>query len=150
MITYTINDPALSAAEFCDLCKGLWSRPIDPVPAGEALRTTTNITARDDVNLIGCARVLTDGGLVSFITEVLVRSEFNQQGVGEELLRLAYKVAPTHVIWPGIQPIGKEMMLLDGWKPAYAAYAKLKPLNDRDSVQSKENESGPESEPASP
>lgn len=127
MIEYTAGDIRLTAEEFCDLCAELWARPIPPEAAENALAHTLNITARDRGRLIGCTRILTDHALIAVIPDILVRSAYSQTGVGEKLLKLAYEVAPTHVVWPGTQPMDDAGMMLDGWKRAYRAYAKRKP-----------------------
>ena len=61
----------------------------------KALSKTLNITAYDDDLLVGCLRILTDGYFFGTITELLVLPDYQKQGIGSELLKLAKENTPT-------------------------------------------------------
>lgn len=69
----------------------------------EALSKTINITAYDQDTLVGCLRILTDGYFFGTITELLVLTRYQRQGIGSHLLALAKKHTPT-LLYFGAQP----------------------------------------------
>ena len=71
--------------------------------AGNALAKTQNITAYDGEKLVGCLRILSDGYFFGTITELLVLPEYQKQGIGSRLLRLARENTPT-MLYFGSQP----------------------------------------------
>lgn len=53
------------------------------------------ITALDGEREVGSARVVGDGGYQFFISDVIVRPEYQGQGIGKEMLRLLTERAMT-------------------------------------------------------
>lgn len=105
-MTYTVDDKTLSAEEFTIFAKTVWPGDYDVERTREALRRTINITVREDGRLIGCLRILTDGYYFGTVTEMLVAPEYQRQGIGSELLRLARENTPTMLYFgarPGVE-----------------------------------------------
>ncbi len=96
-IRYDPDERALAASEFIDLFRAVWNRPLDACQLVQAaLQRTQNITARDDGELIGCLRLVTDGYFIAAVAEVLVRPNVEDKGgVGAHLMELATKWAPN-------------------------------------------------------
>ncbi len=65
-----------------------WRLPDHPdATLQSALATTWNVTARTPTSeLIGLARVLDDGALYASIWDVIVRPEYQRQGIGRALM----------------------------------------------------------------
>lgn len=64
---------------------------------------TLNMTAYDRGMLVGCLCILSNGCYFGTITELLVLSEYQKQGIGSRLLQLARENAPT-ALYFGVQP----------------------------------------------
>ena len=67
------------------------------------LKKTQNITAYDGDRLVGCLRILSDGYFFGTITELLVLPDYQNKGIGSQLLQLAKKNTPT-MLYFGSQP----------------------------------------------
>ncbi len=100
---FTTDDKAMTAEEFLAFANTVWPGDYDIELTRVALRRTTNITARDGGQLVGCLRILTDGYFFGTITELLVAPEYQRRGLGSELLRLARENTPT-MLYFGAQP----------------------------------------------
>lgn len=103
MIEYKVNDQTLDAAVFISFVNRIWQGNYDTAKTQVALSKTMNITAYDDNALVGCLRILTDGYYFGTITELLVLNEYQKQGIGSNLLRLARDNSPT-MLYFGAQP----------------------------------------------
>lgn len=77
-----------SAAEFVDLYTGTGWGALDETVAARALDGSWLVcTARDeDGALVGMGRLLGDGALHAFVTELIVREDLRGRGVGARLL----------------------------------------------------------------
>src|SRR5271157_243905 len=93
-IEYTIDDPRLDAGTFLALVARVWPGDYDPARIARALARTTNITAWDGQDLVGCLRLLTDGYLFATVPEMLAHPVYRRRGIGRELLRRAVALAP--------------------------------------------------------
>ena len=100
---YRVDDRALEAREFLSFVNQIWPGKYDPEKTRTALSKTLNITAYEKETLVGCLRILSDGYFFGTITELLVLSQYQRQGVGSRLLRLARENAPT-MLYFGAQP----------------------------------------------
>lgn len=103
MIEYKVDDKELRAAVFIPFVNKIWSGNYDEKKTDEALAKTLNITAYEEDTLVGCLRILTDGYFFGTITELLVLPEYQQNGIGSELLALAKENTPT-MLYFGAQP----------------------------------------------
>lgn len=118
---YHVDDRALEAEEFLGFASRVWPGDYDVEKTRAALTRTLNITARDGGRLAGCLRILTDGYFFGTITELLVLPEYQGQGVGSALLRLAREHAPT-LLYFGAQPGVEGFYEKNGCKRSLQAY----------------------------
>lgn len=103
MINYRADDQELSASVFIPFANKVWPGNYDMMRTQTALSKTLNMTAYDGEMLVGCLRVLSDGYYFGTITELLVLPEYQKQGIGSTLLRLAKDNTPT-TLYFGAQP----------------------------------------------
>ena len=103
VLTYSIYDKKISAAEFITFANQVWPGDYDPEKTAAALAKTINITARDNGMLVGALRILSDGYFLGTITELLVLPAYQGQGIGSRLLKLAGENTPT-MLYFGSQP----------------------------------------------
>lgn len=100
---YKVNDQELNAAIFTQFVNKIWPGNYDADKTQAALSKTMNITAYENHVLVGCLRILTDGYYFGTITELLVLPEYQKQGIGSNLLKLAKENTPT-MLYFGAQP----------------------------------------------
>lgn len=100
---YKVNDQELNAAIFTPFVNKIWPGNYDTDRTQAALSKTMNITAYENQVLVGCLRILTDGYYFGTITELLVLPEYQKQGTGSKLLKLAKENTPT-MLYFGAQP----------------------------------------------
>lgn len=100
---YKINDNQLDAKMFISFVNKIWDGNYDINKTQNALSKTINITAYDGDILVGCIRILTDGYFFGTITELLVLPEYQKQGIGSKLIKLAKENTPT-MLYFGAQP----------------------------------------------
>lgn len=63
---------------------------LDPDLLVQALRGSTRVvTARYGEDLLGLARVVSDGATIAYLQDVLVRPELQREGVGRQLVQAA-------------------------------------------------------------
>ena len=100
---YRIDDKMLNASVFLTFVNQVWPGDYDIEKTQNALSKTQNITAYDGDRLVGCLRILSDGYFFGTITELLVRPDQQNKGIGSQLLQLAKKNTPT-MLYFGSQP----------------------------------------------
>lgn len=100
---YKIDDKMLKAPEFIEFVNKVWPGNYDMSKSQDALSKTLNITAYDGDRLVGCLRILSDGYFFGTITELLVLPDYQNKGIGSQLLQLAKKNTPT-MLYFGSQP----------------------------------------------
>ena len=100
---YKVDDQELNAHIFISFVNQVWPGSYSEERTQQALSKTLNITAYDGQTLVGCLRILTDGYYFGTITELLVLPEYQRQGIGSQLLRLAKEHTPT-TLYFGSQP----------------------------------------------
>ena len=103
---YKIDDKMLKAPEFIEFVNKVWPGNYDISKSQDALSKTLNITAYDGDRLVGCLRILSDGYFFGTITELLVLPDYQNKGIGSQLLQLAKKNTPTMLYFdsqPGIE-----------------------------------------------
>jgi ribosomal protein S18 acetylase RimI-like enzyme len=121
MIRYNTNDIELDVQEFISFVNKVWQGDYDEDKTEGALGKTINITARDGSKLVGCLRILSDGCYFGTITELLVLPEYQGQGIGSRLLRLAAENTPT-MLYFGAQPGLEEFYEKNGCKKSLQSY----------------------------
>lgn len=78
----------LTPEEYNDLRVAVGWRPITPGQAKRGLENTTFLTvARDDEKIVGMGRVLFDYGYTAYIGDVIVRPEYQGQGIGRRIVK---------------------------------------------------------------
>ncbi len=102
MITYQVEQ-SLSPSEFKELLiKSTLGerRPVADFERIKAMVENANliITARDDQNLVGVARSVTDFVYYTYLSDLAVDSEYQNQGIGKELIRLTKQHTPEAMI----------------------------------------------------
>ena len=100
---YRIDDKMLNASVFLTFVNQVWPGDYDIEETQNALSKTQNITAYDGDRLVGCLRILSDGYFFGTITELLVLPDYQNKGIGSQLLQLAKKNTPT-MLYFGSQP----------------------------------------------
>ena len=124
-ITYVNDDTDLAAEQFLALVDRVWPGNYDDEPTADAIDRTLNVTAWDDNELVGCVRLLTDGYFFGCITEILVDPDYQNRGIGRELMDRIWNLSPTS-IFLGAQPGNEEFFEKLGYEPGPAGYQKRK------------------------
>ena len=118
-----------------------WTRDDRPEQLSRALEQSQWVaTAWDGEELVGLARVLTDGVFTACLQELLVHAEYQHQGVGKELLdrydlsfgEFREQVAVTDIEWVR-QKLGKR-----GFRAEPAALSRKRTLGTGAGFDSKE------------
>ena len=84
MLKYNNN---LSAKEYCELRSAVAWQPIVEEQALSGLNGSDFIIAcRDDDHIVGCARIFWDKGYIAYLADVMVKPEYQKQGIGKKLV----------------------------------------------------------------
>ena len=84
MLEYT---HALSAEEYCQLRAAVQWQSIVKEQAQSGLDHSDFIAAcRDGENIVGCARIFWDKGYIAYLADVMVKPEYQGQGIGRKLV----------------------------------------------------------------
>ena len=84
MLKYNNN---LSAKEYCELRSAVAWQPIIEEQAQSGLNGSDfMIACRDDDNIVGCARIFWDKGHIAYLADVMVKPEYQKQGIGKKLV----------------------------------------------------------------
>ena len=118
---YIVDDRQLNASVFLAFVNRIWPGSYDMERTQNALSKTLNITAYDNEKLAGCLRILSDGYYFGTITELLVLPEYQNKGIGSELLRLAKESTPT-MLYFGSQPEAEGFYEKNGCKKGLQSY----------------------------
>jgi GNAT superfamily N-acetyltransferase len=95
---------AFSAEQFVKLAASVWGSQIDLGKTASALERTINIGAWIGDRLVGSVRILSDGYLMSMVTEIMVDPAHRREGIGLQLVRAALDAAPGGRLFLGAQP----------------------------------------------
>lgn len=86
-IDLIIYDHFISVKEYNNLRYSVGWTLVDDFQAEEGLKNSSFIVvARDEGTAIGMSRVVSDGGYIAIIVDVVVRKEYQGQGIGSELM----------------------------------------------------------------
>ena len=83
----------LSVKEYCELRSAVEWFPLVEEQAKAGLDNSDFIVAcRDENSIIGCARIFWDKGYIAYLADVMVKPEYQKQGIGKRLVNecLAY------------------------------------------------------------
>jgi ribosomal protein S18 acetylase RimI-like enzyme len=125
-IKYKTHDSSLDAVKFINMANQVWQGIYHQAYTDEALKKTINTTAWDNDTLVGCVRVLTDGYFFGTVTEILVLPDYQQQGIGEKLMSLAFETSPTSLFF-GAQPEAVGFYEKIGYEKSLQSFQKNKP-----------------------
>jgi ribosomal protein S18 acetylase RimI-like enzyme len=124
-ITYVVDDKKLTVEDFLSLVNNVWKGNYELKLVEEALQKTINITAWDNQQLIGCARILTDGYFFGTVPEILVLPNYQGKGIGKQLMELVWDVSPTSLFF-GSQPGKEEFFEKLGYTKSIQSFQKRK------------------------
>ena len=84
---WTIKHNELTAEEFCELWASVWGEPPSLAQTRLAMEHTLfRVSVFDGERLIAMARMIGDMGLDYYIKDVVVRPEYQSQGIGRLLI----------------------------------------------------------------
>lgn len=92
------EEQGLSAIEYLELRHRLAPGDDSHDATQAALARTINLTARVQGELVGCARILTDGYFRGILADLLVSPDHASQGLWRELFERAWQRAPA-ALW---------------------------------------------------
>ena len=99
MLEYT---HALSAEEYCELRAAVQWQSIVKEQVQSGLEHSDYIVAcRDGGKIIGCARIFWDKGYIAYLADVMVKPEYQGQGIGKKLVEscISYIHRQLHEGW---------------------------------------------------
>lgn len=77
----------LSVKEYCELRSAVKWQPIVEEQAQSGLHNSDFIIAcRDGIHIVGCARIFWDKGYIAYLADVMVKPEYQKQGIGKRLV----------------------------------------------------------------
>ena len=77
----------LSAKEYCELRSAVEWKPIIEEQAQSGIDHSDFIIAcRDDNAIVGCARIFWDKGYIAYLADVMVKPEYQKQGIGKRMV----------------------------------------------------------------
>ena len=78
----------LSAKEYCELRSAVGWQPIIAEQAESGLVHSDFIIAcRNEQGIVGCARIFWDKGYIAYLADVMVKPEYQRQGIGRRMVR---------------------------------------------------------------
>jgi GNAT superfamily N-acetyltransferase len=95
--------PELGPMEFIDLLVRSTLAERRPVDEPETIRGMLKhagviITARQDGQLVGVARAISDFSYCTYLSDLAVDRQFQRQGIGRELIRRAHETAGLNTV----------------------------------------------------
>ena len=77
----------LTVKEYCALRQAVNWQPLAEDQAQSGLDNSDFLIAcRDGGNIVGCARIFWDKGYIAYLADVMVRPEYQKQGIGKRLV----------------------------------------------------------------
>ena len=77
----------LSAKEYCELRSAVAWKPIPEDQAQSGIDHSDFVIAcRDNDEIVGCARIFWDKGYIAYLADVMVKPEYQKQGIGKRLV----------------------------------------------------------------
>ena len=77
----------LSVIEYCELRSSVGWFPLIEEQAKTGLANSDFVAAcRDDNGIVGCARIFWDKGYIAYLADVMVKPEYQKQGIGKRLV----------------------------------------------------------------
>ena len=94
-ITYLTN-PSLENTDLNTLFSSAWGKPNNVDFQPELKAALCYIAAFDEDKLIGFAKLIGDAGVHAFLLDPSVHEDYQRQGIGRELVRLAVQYAKNN------------------------------------------------------
>ena len=118
MISYTEK---MSAEEYNELRLSVDWKPLTPGQAKRGLtHTAFVVAARDGERIVGMGRMLFDFGYTAYLGDVIVRPEYQGQGIGTEIVTRL-----KDMVMEAAEPGDKIMFILGAAKGKEAFYEKF-------------------------
>lgn len=77
----------LSVKEYCELRAAVEWQSIPEEQAQAGLQNSDFLIAcRDGKNIVGCARIFWDKGYIAYLADVMVKPQYQKQGIGKRLV----------------------------------------------------------------
>lgn len=77
----------LSAKEYCELRSAVgWQQIIEEQAQSGIEHSDFIIACRDNNGIVGCARVFWDKGYIAYLADVMVKPEYQKQGIGKRMV----------------------------------------------------------------
>ena len=77
----------LSTKEYCELRSAVgWSSIIEEQAQAGLDNSDFIIVCRDGESIVGCARVFWDKGYIAYLADVMVKPEYQKNGIGKKLV----------------------------------------------------------------
>lgn len=92
----------LSVKEYCELRSAVAWFPLAEAQAKAGLDNSDYVVAcRDGGSIVGCARIFWDKGYIAYLADVMVKPEYQKQGIGKRLVNecLSYVDAQLKPNW---------------------------------------------------
>jgi N-acetylglutamate synthase-like GNAT family acetyltransferase len=106
VITYKVN-AKLEAHQLAELFSGAGlNRPVDDLNRIKKMidNSSLMVTAWDGENLVGSARVITDFGFYCYIADLAIEKEYQNHGIGHELVNEIIKQVGEETTFVVISP----------------------------------------------
>ena len=77
----------LSAKEYCELRAAVgWQALIEEQAQSGLVNSDFVVACRDGDQIVGCARIFWDKGYIAYLADVMVKPEYQKQGIGKKLV----------------------------------------------------------------
>ena len=77
----------LSAKEYCELRAAVgWQAMVEEQAKSGIEHSDFIIACRDDHEIVGCARIFWDKGYIAYLADVMVKPEYQKQGIGKRMV----------------------------------------------------------------
>ncbi len=89
MITYSNN---ISVQDYCELRSSVeWSVIVEEQAKSSLEHSDFIISCKDDNCVVGCARIFWDKGYIAYLADVIVKPNYQRQGIGSKLVQECIK-----------------------------------------------------------
>ena len=100
----------LSAKEYCELRQAVNWQPIAEDQAQSGIDHSDFVIAcRDENKIVGCSRIFWDKGYIAYLADVMVKPEYQQQGIGTPGWRIKIVIVSAKGKEPFYEKFGFEV-----------------------------------------
>ena len=83
-----VYNNTLSAKEYCELRAAVgWVAIVEDQAQSGLDQSNFVIACRDGENIVGAARILWDKGYIAYLADVMVKPEYQKQGIGKKMVQ---------------------------------------------------------------